>query len=210
MFTFASVDQEEICGSCNWCWVGLGSTVLAQLTLSPLPSPAPLTACGGVPGASPPWCVCTSRAVTPQTAVATGSAWPGTATATATSGQVPPVTPWTAALPTAACTASAAPVSPALCHTEGLQGRQGLPVHPWRISLGNLLCLPASHQLGGWGCSPSPPASEAQMVAFGSQQQGWAGAWSWKLPALCLSFPFCPRLVLFVRLLMGRAVYYAV
>lgn len=144
MFTFASVDQEEICGSCNWCWAGLGSTVLAQLTLSPLPSPAPLTACGGVPGASPPWCVCTSRAVTPQTAVATGSAWPGTATATATSGQVPPVTPWTAALPTAACTASAAPVSPALCHTEGLQCIPG--EYPWGISCA---CLPATSWVGG-------------------------------------------------------------
>lgn len=153
------MDQEEISGLQNGCWAGLGWAVLAQLVLSPLLSPAPLTACGAVPGASPPWCVCTSRPVTLLTAVATGSAWPGTATATATSGQVPPVTPWTAALPTAACTACAAPVSP----WGGTEGRAG-EMHLWGMSLGNMVCLPARHQLAGWGCFPSAPETEAQMV----------------------------------------------
>lgn len=104
MFIFIpSVDQGETSGLSNGVWAVSAHAV-------PVLSPA-LTACGAVPGASPRWCVCTSRAATPPTAAATGSACPGAAAATAPSGPAPPATAWTAAPPTAACTASAAPVN---------------------------------------------------------------------------------------------------
>lgn len=198
MLVCGSVDQEGLCGLCKGCWVRMGSAVLAQLTLSPLLSPAPLTACGGVPGASPPWCACTNRAVTPPTAVATGSAWPGTATATATSGQVLPVTPWTAALPTAACTAPAAPVSACTVTPRGLgaAGGQDLALHPWGISLGNIVCLPARHQLRGWGCFPCPPASETQMARACCLLEAAAGlGWGSGLETSSSvpQFPFLPQ-----------------
>lgn len=105
MFIFIpSMDQGETSGLSNGVWAVSAHAV-------PVLSPA-LTACGAVPGASPRCCVCTSRAATPPTAAATGSACPGAAAATAPSGPAPPATAWTAAPPTAACTASAAPVSP--------------------------------------------------------------------------------------------------
>lgn len=164
MFIFIpNVDQGETSGLSNGVWAVSAHAV-------PVLSPA-LTACGAVPGASPRWCVCTSRAAIPPTAAATGSACPGAAAATAPSGPAPPATPWTAAPPTAACTASAAPVN--------IPGE-----YPsWWVGL-----LPLSCSL--WW---------SELVSFKSRRRGWAAARGWKLQQLqplCCSFPFCPRVVL--------------
>lgn len=111
MFSFANVNQDENL----WIFTGLAYGWEQRSACMPygthLLSPAPLTTCGVALGASRPLCASMSPPVSPQTAAVTGTAWKGSAAAPGASGGAQPVTFWTAALPTAACTASAPTVS---------------------------------------------------------------------------------------------------
>lgn len=151
MFTFASVDQEEISWLYNGGWVGLAHAVPCVFPSSfesmwRCPRSISTVVCVHEPGCDPPDCSGHGLCLAGRCRCH-GPFWAGPACDTLDCG-------------------------PANCSLHGecsacesLRGGRAW-LHPWGMNIPGEYRA-ARQQLGGWGCFPSPAASEAQMVRAG-------------------------------------------